>query len=1176
MLSYASALKIPTPEALLIIDAIDNRDAIIDALLNRIQTKYAGLSTENEKLKLELENFRAKYSFVKQEPTIHFETTVAPPIMDIINKDDKGNKHLVLTEATQKGYELCQQFSNYNCVIGKYDEKVTDDRHTNIFEIIRKLAEEQGFRIFLTSSGLSYPSVSQNIRKIYEPPLTEEELAMIIDTTYEIWYDYNIPGKKRKFLSALSEIVTDFVSDMVYVEKVLERLDRVVNALNHDDNFLEMVFNSLNLPKNEEGSIGIVFKGGNIYKLYASILSCHLDKKIFENYLADVENFFKKSDCDFSLVLIATTKEKPSKHRFIHLEKDEQTMNLVSTIQYMILNQYRNEFLSDSSSFEHLSMCGKNDIIMSAKINEIAKTMMETIVTTRLEYEQQLFKLLLNNISFSSECNYSSYLLPKFIDDIISVNHNQLSIENSTLFGILKNNNKLRDCFNNDSKYNIYANITDWYRFFLSISFRDTSFLPQNKKFKDFDFPDTLLKEIQNISTNKGDWRDVKTFYNFQQITNIVIGDYSYPILSNAKIENNDTIYQKIISNKNISDYSKTVTTRIEAKAKLHSNRNDFFIKFTPVPVQNIEFIPTNIRQKLSKGETITDILETRAIPFEDKGKKFITPFYIGINKDISATIPKFKDNIEKENWEQQLKRLSKYGSSGYGNTNIRENNYKYIYQNVTNEMEEQKQEQEQKPSMMLDFGLSRLMLSTVIICKSFDNNYFALSIPAEFIDLSYTYKRDHKSLIYENYDNFVQFNGSLTPSEIDKLMNSYEKLIEYVSSSKYLNLLIVESEKNIAQMKQQRMIEAVKTQDPNILSDVHILKQLKIEISNISLEPVFTSKINLDPTNMLNIIKYYTKYGRITQYPLSQIICNNVYIPKLSTFILDLYTILFSDSKYPWENTKYSKRLQRYIFFVFIERLKNANIQDILVLLDEMGIDVNEFKEKSFPEIMEIIKNNVATTNYESYNSLNRTQTYFKLRNTIIKDNNSVSRSKSLESRSKEKSKEKSKEECIESACAIDRFMFGYHLLDFLYLYHYNSCDQIRQQYIVTIPSNDENKENKDSTYILVSLSEEEIKDNETVLSILNSEKVKASYKEDRKRYQELSLTSNDSTIKELTKYIKLVEYIREKLLITIVNYLYDYIMNTNYKINVINTDTLTNLLNMYEGDIDKILTTN
>ena len=47
-----------------------------------------------------------------------------------------------------------------------------------------------------------------------------------------------------------------------------------------------------------------------------------------------------------------------------------------------------------------------------------------------------------------------------------------------------------------------------------------------------------------------------------------------------------------------------------------------------------------------------------------------------------------------------------------------------------------------------------------------------------------------------------------------------------------------------------------------------------------------------------------------------------NVFIPNLSSYIMDLYLILFIEQMFPWNDIKYEKRLNRIVLFITIDIL--------------------------------------------------------------------------------------------------------------------------------------------------------------------------------------------------------------------------------------------------------------
>lgn len=1106
---YSSAVKIPTVEGLHIIDAIDSREKCIIGL-NNIQSKYNTVIEENKVL-------RSQVDLLKKNCVNNIQSTDCNVSTKKRVKED-GEMQIILTESTQRGYELCKPFLN------RPYQGDPNNYHINNYNNILKEIATPGYSIRLTEND------AVKILNSYKG------IALLIDDIDKNLFEYETTTKKKKFLSALCNIVTDFVSEMVYVEKILERLDRIITDINNDKNFIDVLFKKFDITTGER-KIGLIFKGGNVYKLYKNLLNNNLDKSVFANYLDDIEPFFKKSDCDFGLVLIVTDKSEPNKKRFLHLEKNETTINTICSLQYMILNKYRNEFLSgDQRSFEHLSLCGKNDIIMSTKINEIGIKMMNIINDNRTQYEHKILRFLTDKISFDNSDRYDKYL-------------NYQPNKNETLMMVLEKAIDLEYCINNTRKHSygiVGENIVEWYKFFISIALNDPmikiksifNHLRFNK-----DFKLNIIQELTKLSTTVIDSRDIKVLYNVKQITNIVIGDHSYPITSEMAgkmiLDNDSIIYQKIMNNSDniTNNYAKTVTHRLRALERLHSNRNDFCIRF-----------------KKTRNDNFLDV---RSIPFDDNNS-LITPFYISVNKDISSKIQKFASDSNVENWKTNIKRMSRCGSSGYGD--VKSNPYENLSKIIESENIENYN--------MFDFSLSRIMLSVVVVCKTYDDKYIALPIPGEFIDLSYSYKYDYKTLLFEHYTGYARFNQSIEGYEYDKIAKTYDMIIEYAKSNPYLKYL-AEKPKNKGLTsdqlieKQKKLIDAwINVNDKILLEeeDVSIINEINIG-SGIVLGEF---------ADLLKIVKYYTKYGS-GQNTLSRFINDTIYIPVLNTYIMDLYAILFSDMEYPWNDIKYSKRLQRYIFFVFIEKMRSISANDISLItlnpnnniLDELGIRINGSSD-SFNRYMGLRGRD---DKYLSHNSFERASRYLNLRSRVAIDNNRIQ----IDNGS------------IVSASGIDRFMFGYHLLDFLDI---RSNDDMFRRFQFIIPSNE--------VYILVSISDDETRNISMCKEILvrplkgdfdikqnNEEFEDKTFKKIYKRYRLITnniedLRSENQDFKdfsiELYKYIKLVEHIREKLIITVVNFAYNYVLGN--KLTIVSDDTMSMMLNLYDGDINRILT--
>ena len=1051
------------------------------------------------------------------------------------------------------------------------DQNSGDGSHIKLFNEITNILNGKEKEVSLPEHHVI------NIDKSSKKSIGKDDI-LNLDGVENLSYDYGVFNKKKKYLSGLIGIVTDFVSDNVYVEKILERLDIIVNDMNNDKQLIDMIFKD-KLSENEYGTFGIIFKGGNVYKLFTQVLNKQLDTHVFQNYLSDTERFFKKSDCDFGLIFIKHSHTDPTFAKLIHLERSTENEKLISILQFMILNKYRNDFLNNENSFEYLSLCGKNDNIMVNRMNKMAKTMMELIISIKLEFEQTVLKYLINIIKFvspstgSDKSYVNKYLSKAYINDIMR-SKKPNTYDTHTFLGIINNDEILKIYVNIEPQYGIInGNILDWYKLFLGYVFRDNNYFPKDEKFKNVKLPVNIIADLQALSTDKAEWRDIRTLYNIKNISNIIIGDNIYPIYygDGQNITKDSNIYNSIISQTEYPDtVAEIAVKRYKVLNRMHSNRNDFTIKFEKSKSYNLS---NNIK-------VVDDVMKIKTIPFEknqltQEEQAFITPFYISINKDISGKCTRLSSELQINNWLLNMERFFKYGSSGFTE---KEHAYNLEYIAMYKDVNDNYDKILRSESKTLNFGLSRLLVSFNIIVETYDSKHYAFPLPAEYIDLSYSYNGDYKVFLYERYNGYLLFNGTINPPIIKTIANKYKFVIDYVNSDQYI-LDIISSSSNISKsdalIYQKRAYNALKEQDYNLLkSEPLIISKLSKIVDflfknlNTDLQSIFTKSTSNRISPLLKIIKYYTHYG--SDFSQSESLSNKViYFPKLSTFILDLYTILFADTLYPWIDAKYAKRLQRYIFFVFIERLQSTSIKEIWKLLDEMGIKIykdNINRKDNYTDKLRefIVKLNENIKDYEYYNSISHTYNFVNDRNNYIIDDDSLLLSS---------------DNIPISTCGIDKFMYSYHLLDFFDVYKNKNPSSntyfIRSQYIV----------NKSNTYYIVSVTYEEATDinkfNQIIENIPkddlglenNNPIIKLPSDTDIKRYIKISQSSEDSIIRELYKYIIVITDIREKLLITIYNYIYNNYMNIDGKINMIKIDPNIMMLNIYEGDIDKIL---
>ncbi len=1046
MLSYDQVLKIPTGIGLHIIDAIDSRDHIINHLLEKIENKYDTLIVENKKLKEKLDKFENNKNSTQTFPLYHL---------------DNSNLNLNIN--------ICNPFVSRDY---PYDSSFLTNPsvHLKIYNELYPIISSRGRIIILDFENKNLAN--------------DEELN--INSDNEEAYFKNI--RHKKYLSSLSALCTDYVINNVFVEKVLHRLESIVNYMNHDTEFLHHMFKNF-INSNETCKLGIIFKGGNVYKLFTHVISNNLDTTVFNHYLSDIDKYFKKSDCDFSLVFIVTDNLGVS--RFLDLDRTIINESFICTLQFMILNKFRNDFLNDKGGYEYLNLCGVNDIVMTNKINNFAINMLTIMHEGRLEFETKLFSLMMTYVNLN--LNYpelNSFKSLSSLKTYISTNRN--SFETQTLSGILKE-------YANDYEivlFNIKAKVVEWYGIFLSYCLRNRRFFPVHTVIPNNILTKEIIDKIQQTETDNMHWNDVLTLYDVKEITSIVIGDNPYHVGTDNI--NNEQLFKNIIENNNYPNKSVEISAkRMKTLGRLSSNRNDFFIKFI-------------------QSKTETQILQTKKIPF-DSELSLVTPFYISINKEISGESVVLQEKSNIELWLQRMKRFSDYGSSGYVK---KHNNYETTYRNLHDKIYNDKKTSHSNNSVStenksINFGLSRLLLNFIVIVKTYNNDYFSFSVPSEYIDLSFTYSGDFKTLTYEKYNDYVLLN-CMTNSYIGSIILKYNNIIEYAKNN---NPLVV-----------------------NALYDMNymIIKEYPIIVNKLEALVKFINLDNyhINTEKLLRILKYFEP----VQNRPSCLSYNSIFFPTLSGFIMDLYTILFIDSTFPWTDTKYMKRLQRFIFFTFIECLQEININNITDVMLDLGLN------DTCENIIQTVTNNfLISQSYYPSDTINRLLNYNEYRSKCLKDNESI--------------KYNNFNRTLKSTGAIDHFMFSYHLLDFLDIYPHNDSF-LRLQFIVK----------RSNKYWLVSMSMDQIEQHDQIFANIPYTQEDDSGPDiilpNKKHFKQYTLIDG-----MFLNYIEIIENIREKLIITLYNFVYDSVAVFSNKKNIVPTNSLILLINTYEEDIDKIL---
>jgi hypothetical protein len=1063
MLSYDSASQIPTPQALFILDAIDSRDQIIDQALASIEKKYAELAEENKKLKEQLKN----------NQILRTTNTTYQPIPTI------GSD--ILTESTKKGYMLCRPFKNRDY---EYQDNYNNkDVHGEIYNELIKIISSGGKVIPLTR----YLSHDDDLQ------ITSDD-----DLLTEIWHGY-FPQAKKKFLASLINSVTEYISENVYVEKVLEQLNIIVGDINKNKQFLKNIFG-------QDVELGIVFKGGNVYKLFSYITNNYLDANVFQTYLSGMDNFFKKSDCDFSLVVLHTN---AGKKEFLHLPRKQNTEHMMCTLKYMILNKFRNNFLKDIHGYHYLGICGKNDIVMTSKMKHVASNIFRGIIDGRLEFESKLFTLMTDKIRFTLLVNISLYKDPQQLKRTYP--YVQTSDKSQhTLLGILERDFATVACVNISGEFNVTrGKIVDWYKLFLSICLRDDSLMPTSVEFKNVQFTGGIEDEIRRVETSNMGWRDIRATYHVKEIARIVVGDNVYPVNSDLG-KTDDDIFKEITAKQLAHDRTAEICRkRIEKIGRLSSNRNDFSIK--------IESTNT-----VAGGFVVLDqTLLASTIPYDNQ-QSLTSPFNISVNKEIKGGVGKISDRKSLEYWMNNMRRFV------YNMDSTERPVYKEMYDRLKKEIDPLVKSN-RISEITRTFSLSRLSVSFVIVLKTYSDKYFVLPLAGEFLDLSYAYHGDLGSMIYETYEHYNNFDHQFPTN---KLLDEYKQIIKLVNAKPQ-------------QPARDLLLMDLSSFDINQITDPDVIKLLD----------GLVKQTKGDKNLLERFLKHHTYFDQPQHIKMT-----DIYFPKITSFILDLYLILFVDSTYPWADPKYTKRLQRYIFFVFIERLQTIDMNQIDSLLEDYGIDPNVFNKE-----MKHMFANFGSTVYRDNTTIENHLINFNRINRSTNNDIMVVGG------------------YVVSICPIDRFMFSNHLLDFL------DIDTIGTGYpFVRYQFIHKHRIGQTDYYLLISLTQAEIgigsnkligdiigaiprtDENSLTVYLSKIEQNKFKLPNGKDACQVVRVEEVD---KNFVQYIRTIETIREKLLLVLFNFKYFNTALSLSKTNVISIDPLKILLNMYEGDMDKIL---
>lgn len=651
----------------------------------------------------------------------------------------------------------------------------------------------------------------------------------------------------------LLDILTDYVSKNVFVEEIIDALNKCVNTLNASKSTIAKFFHHEDLT-NDDYKFVLIFKGGNIYRIAYTIMKENMSVYINVEILNKMMNYLKRSDCDFGLFIIRTNKITKTTN-FLHPNRDLYE-NIIKKATYFILNEFRNEMLRTSNSLRLLGLCRNNDVVMKLKTKELSATIEQNILKGINVFKKNILINLLIVLDITDPISYFNFKNDS-IDEL-----------DSELIYI----------------FNHYSNLENYYKLCLLMLEEQKINVHINGEVSTQELHIVCIKVLSSMKAdlfNGFTYGDIMMLWDFDKITGMVLSDNYFGIDDTSET----TIIQSLLQQKN-NDFrdnklkrdAKRCVSKRNNKYILTSNRFDFIIDINFVPVEEKEEDEKENKKEDEKDEEQIDdvighnFINATRIAFDDSNS-IGTPFYISFNKTIIARYQFNKLHIL-ERLEQNIKRYKTYGS---GNVLIGENkkydklvdNFVMICDNIRANAD--------KSFTKVDISLGRLMINFQFIYKKKNQSFGVIGLNSGLIDISTSYEADFKAHFFEIYEYYIQM---VNPRS--KIVNGQNKI-----DKEYIELIA-------------RMI------NNNDFVSANIAQQKYDGMKNV-----------IVPINF-----------------------NNILVPNIQVYIIDLYLILFMDSEKPWFDIKYTKRLWRFTFFVFMDILMTLKKQHILNLFKFMGYD--------------------------------------------------------------------------------------------------------------------------------------------------------------------------------------------------------------------------------------------
>jgi hypothetical protein len=555
---------------------------------------------------------------------------------------------------------------------------------------------------------------------------------------------------KTKNLIPFHNELTDYTPENVHVEQVLVMLNEIIDKINSNNEIMEDIF-----PTDTNNyKFGIIFKGGNVYKLAYKLIPQILNKTYNYKFHAKIKKYMKKSDCDFSLVIIENVNTDDPKFMDFSYEGHggNKIYGKLRKILFIILSQFRNMLFNDPINV--LGLCRNNRQVMLPRIKKIGDNIDKILFEAIRLFKKRIITHLIENLNaYGLDGEQLVQNVPNNKNELlwneISKNNPMEARKYEEYYSLQNNENHIND---EDFLEIIPENLRYFWRIYETIIYL---FDKKNENFNSLLRTENLKNHCMNVLVKLKEntflglkFNDIFGLWDAEEITGVVLGDTFFS--RSEGITSRDIINTVFSRRENRREKTILVSRENvtqEGKSCLVSYRDDFIIQ--------------NIKQNVSGENYEERVFYLYGIIDKENDSK--TNFYISINDHISENIIFEKNKILKIG-----KNIKKFLNYGVGTTAVYSNqdtkydvSIKAITKHIVEIDGKMENDQAYRPEY-LDFSLGRLMVCAVIVYRKQDGNYGFFRIAGEFIDMSIEFDGDFKSKLQKHYNMYGKYDEKI------------------------------------------------------------------------------------------------------------------------------------------------------------------------------------------------------------------------------------------------------------------------------------------------------------------------------------------------------------------------------------------------------------------------------